>query len=104
MTVTTWPSYLLNRIPLPLRERMSAEAEENQMSVADVVRSALCEYYGLECDLRSSTYFPRGLSSSMVLRLQPEIFQALADQSARSGHSIRRIVLDVLHAHYGMTP
>lgn len=106
MTVLAWPSYLLDRIPSDLRDRMSEEAEAEDISLQDVVRSALCAHYGADCDLRSGAYSWNSDKDTgaqkMLLRLQPDVFKAMVEQSILEERPIRAVVLSVLERHYGM--
>lgn len=107
MTVATWPSYLLSRIPLDVRERLSREAETEDCSVVDVVRGILCGHYGVDCEPPEPRSYMAGRdkgSSSMLLRLQPEIFRRLSEQSMKEERPVREIVIEVLERHYGMEP
>jgi len=97
--VSKWPAYLLQHIPEELREQISADAAERNLSLSDAIRSVLCEHYGLECPPVNTKGYrsedDKG-STRMVLRLQPELFEAIL-QEVRTR---RQIVLDILQEHY----
>lgn len=102
-SVSTWPTYLLNGIPDELREQISAEAEERNLSLADTIRAALCAHYGLDCPPVNTKGY-RGEddkgATRMFLRLQPELFEAIVGEVRTQ----RQIVLDILTEHYGKEP
>lgn len=102
--VQAWPTYLLKRIPEELRNRLSEEAEQQNVSVQDVVRSALCERYGLDCELVEMRYQPQKdrRSQTLLLRLHPKLFKAIGRQAFRDTAPMRDVILDVLLDHYGI--
>ena len=75
MTVKDWPSYLLRGVPPDLRAQLSARAETDQLSLADVIRQALCERYKMECEVVSYRYQPELDTGNdvIIIRVQPEV-------------------------------
>ena len=70
--------------------------------MSDVVRSLLCERYGLECPPESYRYEPDRDTGArtILLRLQPQLNARLEVEVARTGRSRRRIILETIEAHY----
>ena len=100
--IADWPTYLLKNIPESDRRRLSGSAADQNISVSDVVRGLLCARYRLDCPRESYRYEPdrdRG-ARTILLRLQPRLNSALELEVSRTGSSKRRIILDVIEAHY----
>jgi predicted HicB family RNase H-like nuclease len=101
--VSTWPSYLLKRIPPHLRSAISADACERDVSVQDIVRGHLCKRLSLHCPPESSRYDSdrdSRTSEQLLLRLQPKLHRAIVRTSAEAGQTMREIILETLEAHY----
>lgn len=98
--------FLLRDMGSELRERVEADAEERDTSLAEVVRSILCERYGLECqpiEGWGARAHLRGETTTILLRLQPELFNRLKGHSrrfTRNKRSMRSLVIEALEAHY----
>jgi hypothetical protein len=96
MTVAEWPSYLIRRIPADTRARMTERAVADDMSLADVVRQALCARYRMECDPASYGY-QADLDSSgdmLLVRLQPDVWAAMRQETEARYGATKRLVLE----------
>lgn len=104
MTVAEWPSYLLRAIPADTRAQLSARAEQDDVSLADVVRAALCRRYQLDCDPASFRY-QAGLdtdNNELLIRVQPDVWRKLKKEAgltrttpAKYG-ATKRLVMEAL--------
>lgn len=101
MAVTKWPSYLITRIPDDLRSALEEDAEESGTSLAEIMRRILCAHYGLDCEQVERFGGPAIEGSDrFVLRLQPDLFSAIKKDSAKSGETMRTLLLEILSSHY----
>ncbi len=94
--------YLLKDVPLSERRLLSSTAAARNISVADVVRSILCARYRLVC-AQESTYYSAEKdtgSTTLLLRLHPNLDAKLKRERARTGRSQRRIILETIQSHY----
>ena len=100
--ITDWPTYLLKNVPESERRRLSQSAAAQNVSVSDVVRGLLCARYRLDCPRESYSYQAERDQGArtILLRLQPRLNSALELEVSRTGTSKRRIILDVIEAHY----
>ena len=105
MSVKSWPKYLLRDIPDHLRSAIEEDADLDGTSMIEVVRGILCAHYKLDCSpvdsVQRSEFIPG--TGTMVLRLQPELFEKLnADvQKAASPYGAKKkVVMDILADHY----
>lgn len=95
------PSYLLNGIPTALRRALSARAAEDDLSLADTIRSVLCAHYGLDCPPRGRGYdAARDLGTEqMLVRVSEELFQAIKIEAQEWDETMRAVILRVLETH-----
>ena len=103
LPVSTWPTYLLKRIPENARSQLSSEAQQRNVSIQDVIRSILCNRYRLVCPQTSFRYEPArdgGVSATIHLRLQRKLKRALDREAEQSGRSLRDIILTAIDSHY----
>ena len=98
MTVTQWPAYLLRSVPADTRALLSARAEQDDMSLADVVRQALCARYRMDCDKASNGYQPELDTGNPVLivRLQPEVWRLMKKETRGRYGETRKLILESL--------
>lgn len=102
--VRSWPSYLLQRIPPQLRTAIEEDAGQNSM--AEVIRAILCAHYSLDCEPPEYELQPGSIPERipghdrMLVRVQPELFEAIKQHSDESGETMRTVILDILEAHY----
>lgn len=72
------------------------------MPFLEVIRQALCDHYALDCEptrgwRREDTW---NGSDNIDLRMPSELYAAIKDDSARSGETMRALILDALESHY----
>ncbi len=98
MTVTDWPSYLLRAIPPDTRASMTERALRDDISLADVVRQALCHHYQLDCDPASFGYqasLDVG-NDFLIVRVQPEVFKLMKKETRGRYGATKVLVLQAL--------
>lgn len=98
MTVKQWPAYLLRGIPPSLRDQLSGQAAADDVSLADVIRQALCRRYDLECEPASFGYQPDLDSGGDVIlvRLQPELWKLMKRETRSRYGAFRQLILQTL--------
>ena len=103
MSVLRWPSYLLKNIPPELRAEIEREAGPDTLS--DTIRAILCAHYSLDCDpVQTRNRFARiNGTDTMILRLQPELFEAIRWDADERGESVRTVIIQALERHYAVT-
>ena len=96
--VATWPSYLLRGVPQQTRLHMSDRALRDDVSLADVVRQALCNHYDLDCDPASYRYQPDLDTGNNVLliRFQPDVWKLMRKETRARYGEFRRLILQSL--------
>lgn len=105
MAVSDWPSYLLRGVPHDLREALSEQAESDDVSLADVIRQALCLRYDMECVPASYGYQPTLDSGAdiILIRLQPEVFKLIRKETRGRYGETRRLILQTLTDYLEVT-
>ena len=95
-----WPTYLLKQIPPEVRKGIEAEAGAGSM--IEVVRSILCDHFGLDCEpvLMRNRFLTINGTETMVLRLQPELFKEIRKEAWRRKVPTRTVIIEALEAHY----
>ena len=85
MSVRTWPTYLLRDIPDETRAALEADAEATGLPMIELIREALCEHFGLDCDpVGGRPQKGKKGTGTMLLRLQPEVWEALKAEAGVS--------------------
>lgn len=111
MTVADWPSYILRGVPPRTRGLMTARAADDDCSLADVIRQALCHRYQLDCDPASFGYQPQldTNGSDILVRVQPDVWKLLKREAgvtrtttARYG-ATKRLILEALTDYLEVT-
>lgn len=106
MSVRDWPTYLLRDIPEGTRAALEEDAAREERSMIEILRELLCSYYELDCPPVTATARPPKPSpgtGTMLLRLQPELWEALkseASESDRAYGAMDKIIHRVLAEHY----
>lgn len=98
MAVTNWPAYLLRGIPPGLRDQLSEQALADDVSLADVIRQALCARYRMECEHMSFSY-QADLDSGgdvILIRLQPEVYRLVKKETRNRYGAVRKLILESL--------
>ncbi len=96
MAVTQWPAYLLRSIPADTRALLSDQAEADDVSLADVVRLALCARYKMECDPASFGY-QQALDSGgdvLLIRIQPEVWAEMKAETRGKYGQTKKLILE----------
>lgn len=96
----TWTHFLLRNIDPKLLRRLNADAKQEGRSFSDLVRSRLCEHYELDCPPSGAHSKWEFGARTQLLKLQPELFQAIKEDAAETGLSMRGLVLEALEARY----
>ena len=98
----TEATFLISGLRPTLRQLLEEEAQAEQRSIQDVIRSILCAHYELDCApvagwIRRDAWDG---SATILLKMQEELFQALKADSRESGESMQSLVHQALEAHY----
>jgi hypothetical protein len=98
MSAAKWPAYLLRGVNPHLRNQLSDQAAADDVSLADVIRQALCQHYGLDCDPASNGYQPTLDTGGDVIlvRLQPELWVAMKKETRSRYGATRQLILETL--------
>lgn len=103
MASRPWILFLLREIPEELLVLIRDDALEGERSLSDLMRSILCSHYELDCP-PSGSASKYGGSNTLLLRLQPELFDTIKADAAALGTPMRALILDILEAHYMEVP
>ena len=70
--------------------------------MAEVIRSILCEHYGLDCEpvIARNKFLKINGTDTMVLRLQPELWSAIKRDASKRDIPHRSVIIEALEAHY----
>jgi hypothetical protein len=95
-----WPTYLLKSIPREIRQGIEREAGAGSM--AEVIRGILCEYYSLDCEpvIARNKFLKINGTETMVLRLQPELWEEIKRDAKRRRVPHRSVIIEALEMHY----
>ena len=95
-----WPTYLLKNIPLQIRQGIERDAGDDSM--AEVIRGILCEHYALDCEpvVARNKFLRVNGTDTMVLRLQPELWEKIKADALTARTTHRAVILEALEAHY----
>ena len=98
-----WSTYLLKRVPESLKADIRAEAAQYATSPSNVVRSILCDYFGLDCPPRRAYQSPpyKPEADTLFIRLQPELFAEIKAEATSRNTDQREVMLSILKSHYG---
>lgn len=96
----TWTTFLLRNIDPRLLRQLRKDAKRDKRSLNDFIRSILCAHYELECPPSGAHSTLEFGARTQLLKLQPELFQAIKSGSEESGETMRDLVLNALEAHY----
>lgn len=106
MTVAQWPAYLLRGVPPSLRDALSDRALRDDLSLADIIRQALCQHYRMDCDPASYGYQP-GLDTGgdvILVRLQPELWKKIKKETRSRYGATRKLILQTLTDYLEVQP
>ena len=100
--IVDWPQYLLANVPPDIRAAISAESADRLIAVSDVVREILCKRFRMHC-APVPYRFELGRDTgalNFLIRMPPKLHRAISRESDRTGNTMRKIILDILEAHY----
>lgn len=97
-----WTYFLLRRTGTELQVQMRLDAQTQDVSLAEVIRSALCEHYDLDC---FSPAQPRredawDATDTILLRLEAKLMRAIRADAKESGRTMRACILEILERRY----
>lgn len=115
--VRTWPMYTFHApraaadgkqarihsaMPEWIREAISEEAEELNLSLADTIRQTLCARFRLDCQPQGFGYYSERDQGAvgLVIRVHPDLFAAIKVEAERSQRTMRAVILETLETHY----
>ena len=98
----TWAYFLLRNVDVQLRVALEMKAQAEDKSLQEVIRGALCEHYALECPemkgrRREDTWTN---ARTIYLKMWPELFDAVKQDAADTGESMRSLILQALETRY----
>ncbi len=105
VTVTDWPAYLLRGVPADTRALMSEQAAADDVSLADVVRAALCERYKMDCDTASFKY-QAALDTGgdvILVRIQPEVWRKMKKETHGKYGQTKKLILESIDTYLEAT-
>lgn len=92
--------FLVRDLDRGVLKLMRKEARAERVPLAEHLRSILCAHFSLDCiPSRARPRESKG-ATTIVLRMQPELWQAVKDASESSGNSMQTIVREALEAPY----
>lgn len=100
MSVRKWPTLSNLILSEELRGALKEEREESGLSMAELMRQVLCAHYKLRCEDIDSFGGKQPGEGEFTLRVSPELFHALQRDKKKRGAAMRRLVLEILEAHY----
>jgi len=93
-----WVKFLVRDIDPVALGWFQMEAVNEQLSVSEVMRQKLCAFFNLDCvPSRASARSDSG-STTRLLRLQPELFEAIKLRARTEGLSMQVVVKAALGA------
>lgn len=98
--MTQWTPFHLRNINPKLLRRLRSDAQKEKRSFSDLVRSRLCEHYELDCPPSGAHSKWEFGSRTQLLKLQPELHQAIKADSQETGISMNGLILEALESRY----
>ena len=99
-SLSTYVKFLVRDLDAELLRLMRIDARHARLSLAEHMRQILCSHFELEC--RPSRARPRRKTgaTTILLSMQPELWQAVKDESAHLGVSMQSVVREALEGAY----
>lgn len=92
--------FLVRDLDARMLTRMRKDAEHARVPLAEYIRQILCSHFDLECmPSRAQPRESKG-ATTIRLRMQPELHQAVKDESQHTGQSMQMLIREALEAHY----
>ena len=98
--MSDWVSFLVRDLDPYLLEDIRLQAEREERSISDVIRSVLCEHYRLKCPPSGRSTRVEFGAQTIRLRMHPKLWNKIRTQSLRRNVSMQRLVHDALEARY----
>jgi hypothetical protein len=100
---STWIPFQVRGLDTRTLKLIRRDAYRRKLPVQDWVRNILCRHYDFDCpktgrfsDKRSKS----GHSTTFLVRLYPDLHQALKDESKASGISMNSLAKSILETPY----
>lgn len=94
--------FLIRKLDPKIRAALEEDATRENISIQEAIRRVLCEHYDLACDpiagMRRDDAWTSALT--IVVRMTPELFQAIQDDAEETGEYRQRLVHQALESHY----
>lgn len=102
-TLSEYVPFLVRDLNPQLLRRIRKQAKAESLPVVEVMRQVLCAHYSLDCI--PSRHSPRQEygSRTKLLRLQPELHEAIQRDSEQTGVSMQALAKEALEFHYAVT-
>ena len=100
---TQWVKFLVRGIDPRVLRLMRKDAYRRKRSVSDWMRTILCRHYELDCEKTKRFSQKRALSghsTTFLLLLYPDLWQAIKEDSEASGVSMQSLVKQILQTPY----
>jgi predicted HicB family RNase H-like nuclease len=98
--LSTYIKFLVRDLDADLLRLMRIEARHKRLSLAEHMRQILCSHFELDCKPSRARPRRKTGATTILLALQPELWQAVKDESAHLGVSMQTIVREALEAPY----
>ena len=83
-----------------LLSKIRADADAQDRSLSDIMREILCAHYELDCPPSGKTSRLEHGARTQLLKMHPDLFQALKKDSQETQIPMQRLVHEALEAHY----
>lgn len=99
------PYFLIRGMSPALRDALEEDAQAAGLPIQETLRRILCAHYDLDCSpingmLRKDAW---GDATTILVKMQPELFFALKEDAAETGESMQALVHQALEGHYAVT-
>lgn len=92
--------FLVRDLDRECLKMMWRDAAKRRVPLAEHLRSILCHHFELECRPSRARGRKATGATTIVMRMQPELWQAVKDESEHLGVSMQTVVREALEAPY----
>jgi hypothetical protein len=100
---STWVRFLVRNLDSRTLKLIRKDALRRKLPVQDWMRTILCRHYELDCEKTKRFSQKRALSghsTTFLLLLYPDLWQAIKEDSEASGVSMQALVKQILQTPY----
>jgi hypothetical protein len=95
-----WAKFLVRDLDPRLLSKIRADADAQDRSLSDIMREILCAHYELDCPPSGKTSRLEYGARTQLLKMHPDLFQALKQDSQETQIPMQRLVHEALESHY----